>query len=644
MAQALRKVGTVIGTVASIAAAIPGPHQPVAGAIAVIANATAAVASQLVKPPAAQGAVNERVIGANQPQPYLMGRAYSGGIELHDIGYGGEVDDVQNPYRFLPTLHSCCGPVDGLENVLFDFAPVTFDGSGAATGYYQGYAFRDFQLGQRPEAQALRPHWPGAPGWGDTYRTSSYASLGISLRYSKDGDRFAGGQIPAIGAVWRGVRIYDARQDSTFPGGSGPCRLGNESTYVYSTNPAAQSGMYAYGRYVEGNKVFGVDLGERPIDFSQVVAWSNVCDANGWTIGGTIYEPGDKWNNLKRISQAGGGQPVLTGGNLQFDFQSPRISLHDVVRDDLAEGPISSQRGPSWKTRHNTIVIRTRSEANRWEYPQTGEVSVAEFVAKDGEEKLDEIQYDLVTDDDQGAELGTYEVYQRREEGPFVFTCKPHMRGYRPGHCLTLKAELGLTIGDQKVIIRRRRVNADAGTVTFTCVAETDAKHVAALGSTGTVPPIAYYGTSEALDTVIAANRVSASELRSLIVNRAMIDADPPDGLLQATDASLAVEAHTADYADKAVAVTGGTITTEDDGSTAIAPGTLYHIYYDDLSRSGGAASLQATRTSTVALNSSTNPGRHYVGSITTDVVGGSGVRGGGANPPGWNGDNFYIP
>src|SRR5690606_580392 len=180
-----------------------------------------------------------------------------------------------------------------------------------------------YQLGERPEADALAPQFSGAPDWGSDYKLSGFAAIGYSLKWDKDGKRFPGGQMPTIGAVWEGVKVYDPRLDSTYPGGSGSHDIGDETTWEYSRNPALHALAYAYGRYVNGVKVFGVDLGEAAIDVAAAVAWANVCDANDWTVNGTIYEPGDKWNNLKRICEAGAGEPVMIGGVLSFDYQTP---------------------------------------------------------------------------------------------------------------------------------------------------------------------------------------------------------------------------------------------------------------------------------------------------------------------------------
>lgn len=633
-----------VGAVASIAAVIPGPHQPIAAAVAVVSGTLAQVTASK---PTQGGTVQGFLVGENQPMPYLIGEAYTEGVELYKTGYGGEVDDVQNPYAFIPRVYSCCGPIESMGATLVNYSGVSFSGAigsvQEAQGYYAEHLFIDQQTGARPEAGALQSPagWGTPTRWSGAHKLSGFAAVGWSLMWSKDAEQFAGGQIPPLGKVPRGVRVYDRRLDSTAPGGSGPQRLDDESTWAYSTNPANHAATYAYGRIMNGKPIFGVRLfDESAIDWNAIIAWANVCDANGWTVNGTIYEPGDKWNNLKLICEAGGAQPV-PGSVLSFDYQAPRTSLYTVTKDDLA-GPINSKLGRGWKNRHNVLVPRYREPAQQWGYPQAEEVRNEAWIAQDGEEKVDERQWKLVTNVDQVTELATYDLWQRREAGSITLPCKSHMRLYRPGHCLTLDEELGAhPDGEIKVVIRRRSIDITTGVVTFICEMETDAKHTAALGLQGGAPTAVVWPSQQEIDATLAMNRISRPELRSLFTGRIITTVDPADNLFAATENQITIAAFNCDFGDKAVSYPGATLTTEDDGTTAITDGTRYHFYIDDAARSGGKL-LKATRNIQLAINSSGNPGRIYVGSFTTDVVGGTGSSGGGSPPPGVSGDDFY--
>lgn len=492
----MSKVFKTIGAVASIAAPfLPPPYNMIAKGIAVAAGIGAKLTE---KKPGALGQVSGVLIGANNPLPYPIGESYTEGVEIYRVGYGGKVGKVQNPYAFIPRVLSCCGPIAAMGATLVDYEPVTLTGSVgsvqavASGGYYEDFLFVDQRLGARPESTALATPggWGTPTGWGAGYKLSGMAAVGWSLKWDKDGQVFGGGAIPPLGKVVQGVWAYDPRLDSTQTGGSGSHRVATESTWAYTANPALHAATYAYGRLMNGVPIFGCRLFDAAaIDWAQVMAWANVCDANGWTANGTIHEPDDKWNNLKRIAEAGAGVPVLRGGMLGFDFQAPRTSLYTITKDDLAAGTVSAKLGKGWKERHNTLVPRYRSPDHQWTYQQAEAIEVSAFLSADGEEKSDERQWDLVTDVDQVTELAIYDLYQRREAGPFSLFAKPHMRIFQPGDCLTLAAELGAhPAGAVKCVLRSTMTDPATGVVSMVLEQETDAKHAAALGTAGTAP------------------------------------------------------------------------------------------------------------------------------------------------------------
>src|SRR3546814_982145 len=68
------------------------------------------------------------------------------------------------------------------------------------------------------------------------HKLSGYCATMVRLRYDSKGKHFQNG-VPDVLWIVQGVKVYDPRLDSTYPGGSGACRAGDESTYVYSQNP-----------------------------------------------------------------------------------------------------------------------------------------------------------------------------------------------------------------------------------------------------------------------------------------------------------------------------------------------------------------------------------------------------------------------
>lgn len=511
MSKPLKVIGTIAGAVALVATgvgafAVAGSAlATAAGSVASIATLVGGVASigsqMLAKPPPARGSVSQILIAPDAPQPYVMGEGYFAGVLRHDTGYGATLKKVPNPYRFMPVVYSGGGPVESISPRV-DYA--------AVGSWYSGFLYTDTQLGACPEADALAPQWAGAPGWGASSKLSGQAAIGWSLKFDKDGKRFASG-VPLLGAYGEWVKVYDPRLDDTQPGGVGPHRLGDEATYEWSENPALHAGTYSFGRYQNGKRTIGMGLPADGIDWAVIAAWANVCEANGWTIFGVVFEPGDRWANLKDIAMAGGGEPV-PGGKLTFKYSAPAVSLATITEADLTDDNRSVTAMQSFRDRINTGVPKYRSPAHNWELVDAEPVVNATFLAEDGEEKREVWPFNFVKLPDQAAQLIAYRIFDSRELAPITLPCKPHMRHYRPGECLDIDLpELGL---DTQAIILRRQIDPATMAVTLELMGETAAKHAYCLGQTGVAPPTPALGQTAQERDEVAAGASSTAALR----------------------------------------------------------------------------------------------------------------------------------
>ncbi len=640
MSRVLKVVGTIAGVVA-ISLAIPGVGTALglsaAGAttVAAAAGAVSAIAmagaQALAKRPPAQGSVTQITIDTNSATPCILGRSYFGGVLRHDVGYGGKVGKVQNPYRSMVIVYSI-GIVQALVAQYADFLPVSFSG-GAATGYYAGFMYADSQVGASPESSALSPQWGSMPGWGSSYKLSGKAAILWGLRFDKDGKIFTAG-VPQLGAVWDGVMAYDPTQDSTRPGGSGSHRIDDESTWEYSENPRDHALSYIYGRYVAGKKVFGIGLAEDAIDIAAFTAWGNVCEANGWKVGGVIFEPGDRWANLKRIMAAGSAEPIFAGGVLSVKYDAPRVSLVTITPDDYSDGAYRTKGMQTWRDRINTIVPKYRSADHKWEYVESDAVTDAGYLTEDGEEKIDTYQIDLCQDKDQAAQLATYKLVNGREMFPIERNLKPEFRFYRPGDMVTIDDPEG-GLNEQDCVIVRRSIDPQTLAVRWVLMSETTDKHDFALGQTGTAPPTPTLLDPADRDDVAGVNN-SPPGYNLTLIQTSYISGVAGVTLTSSdvgTTANIVAASHDRVYPDKTVAVTGATV------GTTFAFGTGYYVYYDDPDRAGGAVTFVATTDPLVAAASDSNPDRHFVGFVTTATDGGADTGGGGGTPPGWNND-----
>lgn len=513
MSKVFKAVAAVAGVASLALAFVPG-GQIVAfglnaaklGAIAGAVGAISGTLAQLTaKPPKARGQVAQITVGANQPMPYMIGRSYSGGAMIHDIGYGGVVSDVDNPYRAMTIVYSCAGPVEALVAIQTDFLTVGFSGT-AATGYYSDFLWSDWLDGTSPASRALSAQFAGEPGWSTAHKLSGFFAAKYTLKFDKKGKVWQAG-VPQFGVIADGVRAYDPRLDSTRPGGSGDQRISNEATWAFTKNPALHALTYAYGRYQNGKKIFGVDLGDAAVDIASAIAFANVCDANGWEVNGTIFEPDDKWNNLKLICDAGGGVPV-PGARLRFDYNAPGVSIDTITIHDLADGDISIPVTQGYATRLNTVQGVYTSPAHRWEPQPTDKIVDTASLSTDGEEKAEQFGFKLVTAKNQAAQLAAYKMVNSREKGPIVIPVKARLLTYPVGTFLTAQLPTIGLVGQKVKIVGKRRTMED-GSGELTLITETDAKHAFALSATSGAPPASVLVPPERLDSLFESNNVA---------------------------------------------------------------------------------------------------------------------------------------
>lgn len=610
---ALAGAGAFLGMTASTLTAVSAIAGAVSAAASIAARATA-------KPPPVRGSLSQITIGRNMPMLCALGRTYSGGSMVHDVAYGPTLKKVPNPYRSMIFVWSI-GLVT-LEAVQADFQ--------AIDSYYNGWLTVSTQAGAKPEATALSGPYGAIPDWGSDYRLSGMAAGIVTAKFDRDGKRFASG-LPQFGAICKELPVYDCRQDDTYSGGSGNARAADEDTWVTGAatyNPSCHAASYALGRTENGKKVFGCGFDPDSIDWPAWTGFANVCDANGWQVNGLIWEPGSRWNNLRRICAAGGGVPLWVGGKLTVNYVSPKVAIDTIEASDIVEGTIRIPAMLRAKDRLNGIVPRYISEDHKWEMVQSDLVSIAEYVTADGEEREEEVGFELVSDKNQGAQLGAYQLVDQRELAPILLPLGPRFLRYSPGNTFsvgaTLAADTGLPEGMLLTMVGRA-IDPVSATVNGTFESETPEKHPFALGQTGSAPPIPTLFDPEAADIAAARTKQPAG------YEEGLIKGSFTSGLtITATDTTATVSAHQRVYSNMVKDIDEFTIT----GLTAE---TAYSLYYDDPDLEGGDVTIVAT-TGSDSFNTPANPDRHRVGTVTTDVNGGGGTSGGGSTPPDWNG------
>jgi hypothetical protein len=522
VSKALRTVAIIAGSVALIAtgvgAAAGAKGLTIAGAsisaktiatVGTVASLTAGVAtlgSQLTAPkPIARGSPADVIIEVEPPRPYAVGRIMTGGVLRYDNAYGATLKRVPNPYRWQVRALSGAGPIQGIAGHFFDFA--------AVSSFYNGFFATSQSLGDTPQATAIAPSLSGAsnpPGWTANSRMSGTAHVGLSMLFDRDGERFAAG-LPVYTTLLDGVKVYDPRLDSTFPGGSGSCRPNQPATYVFSRNPALHVGTYLLGRFENGVRVFGLGQSFDTIDWTALVDWANDCDTNEWYADIMLLEGGigsdlqsQRVRNLDDLCAAGGGRWFQAGPEVTFDWYRPRVPIATLKDEDILETGGGIDAVPTVRERMNGVRPQYISPVHNWQQITAKEIVGSTYRAEDGTALTQVWPLNGVTNAKQAGELAAYAMADSREIGPMDLQAQAKWRFYRPGDCIEIDSSLIAYQG--QAVINNRSLNPQSLDVGLVLKSETPGKHAFALGKVAEPPPTPLLAqTSEERDLVAAA-------------------------------------------------------------------------------------------------------------------------------------------
>ncbi|WP_010339880.1 hypothetical protein [Sphingobium yanoikuyae] len=512
----------------AIAAAIPtgGGSTLLAGALGVSAATASAFATAVAleasivgamtaKKPSVGGVQTTWTTDPGAPIPILFGHTLGSG----DIRYRKQ-HGRDNAYDTIVSVLSGCGPLHAITQTYMDKKPISFSG-GIFGAYAIGGANRiwqDVQYGACPEAMALSNGVGTPPGWGATSKLSGYAAVMNSLLFDGKGDETLT-STPQLNWLVDGVLCYDPRQDSTYPGGDGPCRANDQTTWVYSENGWIQALTFALGWHQGPNnmRVGGVGLSIDAIDVATYVENANIADANGWKSGGRVTTADDKWEVMKALTQAGGGEPIRHGAILSGFVNTPRVPIATIYEDDLI-GEGSSSTCQTMRDRPNGITPKYTSEDHFWEQVPAGTVQNAAYLAKDGRERTKAVTYPMVQcrageTPDQAAQLAAYDIANAREASPIALPLKLRWIGFLPGDCLHIDegAKSFGWIAGKDVVIIKRSFDPTTAAVTLTLRTEDPDKHPWALSQVGVPAPSTDSATTPTMDTPDAASWAAAA-------------------------------------------------------------------------------------------------------------------------------------
>ncbi len=450
-------------------------------------TALTAAANALYSPKLGGGSPSEWVADGQAGVPFVVGRMGVAGNIVYRKEYGRD-----NRYQSIVTVYSGAGPIDGYETFTADGVALNFGTNGVATngGNLANNFWMQRRLGAQPDTALSSPsgldNGATLPGWGASHRLSGFACSMITLRQDSKFATYPAGE-PQPMQVLRGIRVYDPRQDSTYPGGSGSQRLVNRATWGYTTNPIIHALNWTLGYRHNGKLVGGIGADIGSIDVAAYVSCANVADANGWTIAGRFSSLDDKHNVLVAMLQAGGAMYSERAGRISCVTRgAPRTSIASISVADTA-GPVEITSATPLRNRLNTVYPRCIQESFNWEVTQLAPVIVSDFVTADGGQREREIEYPFVTNSVQASQLAAFDIVDSREGIAGVIPLKPYMRELRPGDAFTID-EPGFLLDGQKCLVLDTAYDPGSDVVRVTFRAETDQKYPFALGLDPTPP------------------------------------------------------------------------------------------------------------------------------------------------------------
>lgn len=465
-------------------------------AISVVKNLAIAAAMSALQPQVgAAGRTFEWTLDPDGPIPFAAGRVGVAGSAVHRKTFGPDL----MYYGFVSVI-SGAGPIDGYETFRGDDEFVTFDAAGrAVTSQWTGEMWMRQTLGAQPDVALPSPsglkHNATLPMWSGSHRLSGKAAYLMVLGENSKRSAYPTGEPRPLHVV-RGLKGWDPRRDSTYPGGLGPCRLHDPSTWLYITNPILWGLKWALGLWESpvgkgapqvGYQVGGIGAKLSGIDVPAFVAAANVADANGWTVAAYPTTDDDKSQVLDSFLQAGGAIYAQRAGKIScISRAAPRPSLVTITAFDTA-GPLEIDTAASRIDRINTIRPKFWSEAHRWQLTAIDDVTAQAYQDEDGGVRPRPLDYNYVPSAKQAAQLAALQIAHTREGIAGVIPLKPHMQRIRPGDAFTI-TEPGFVLNGLKCLCLNTEYDPATRIVRVSFVSETDGKYAWALGQSPTPP------------------------------------------------------------------------------------------------------------------------------------------------------------
>jgi hypothetical protein len=269
----------------------------------------------------------------------------------------------------------------------------------------------------------------------------------VYLRYKLTGNSkkaespFAQGITGRITIRTDGQLMYDPRQDSTVPGGSGPHRANNQATWTWGAhcrNPAIVMLAYLLGWRINGELSVGKGIPSARIDLESFATAANICDElvakpGGGTepryrCDGTWSEGDDPSIVLNMLKAAMNADLDDMGGRLRLTVFHNDLALPvaDFDDDDILGDFIWTPTTPIEESFN--IVRGGYTDASNQSLYQMVDYPQQEFTSPDGIDRIDTFNLPIVQSAGQAQRLAGLRLRRNVLGGTFV--CELNVRGW----------------------------------------------------------------------------------------------------------------------------------------------------------------------------------------------------------------------
>lgn len=305
------------------------------------------------------------VRGSVQSRRRSYGIVHTGGLESFKDSSGGTLGIVIT----LGTGEES----EILEHRINDQV-VTLDGSGTVTqASYRGAVHIHTRPGSASQT-AIAQLTAKFPQWTVNHRQRGCAHAALICDPVKQ-EHFSevyNGREPAYTQVRKAVKVYDPRLDSTFPGGSGPQRLSDTSTWGWSDN-----GPLVIADYAAHPDGYG--LGYDTINWANIAEEAAIADQTVTTVTGAVIKRWRLWASyelakderrqvLSDMLQAVDGF-CWQGADFKFNlkvgrYEAPTLTLTDdhILAMSTRRGPNAQQRVSALKVLYTEAAIGYREQ------------------------------------------------------------------------------------------------------------------------------------------------------------------------------------------------------------------------------------------------------------------------------------------